>query len=269
MKFKINQISKVTGFSPSTIRFYEKAGAISPLRNENGKYRDFTLHELQLLLMCKCYRDCGYSLSESVERLNVSSFEQLCLGTGDLIQRLEKEMRRKGLLLEYLKRNDEMLQCHKENPVCCEPVTMPALLRIKMWQPGDREGEQITSKELQEWFELMPFTGSSLLLQENQLLSPEAELTTRWYLTIEEDFANHLGFSPKTKVERIPAASCIRTVVPITENLTILSQHLEPLRACLAGHQLEVAGPAITAILYHTNHGGDLRRFDQLWVPVR
>lgn len=269
MKLKINQISRLTGFSASTIRFYEKAGVISPLRTENAKYRDFTLHELQLLLMCKGYRDCGFSLPESVELLNHADLEQLHQSFECQSNRIELEIKKKELLLEFLKRNNELLNCHQTDPICCQPFTMPPQLRIKLWQPGEQEGEHVAFPDLYEWFDLMPFCDSSLVLQEDQILQGNGELQTRWFLNIDEEFANRLRFTPKAKVEYLPAKECIRTIVPITENLTIMSTQLKSLRKCLSTQHLEVEGPAISKILYHTNLDGVLRRYDQLWVPVR
>ena len=268
MKLKINQISRLTGFSASTIRFYEKAGVISPLRTENAKYRDFTLHELQLLLMCKGYRDCGFTLPQSVELLNHADVQQLQKSIECQCNRIEQEIRKKELLNEFLKRKNELLHCYQKDPVCCQPFTMPPQLRLKLWQPGDGEDEHVPFPELYEWFDLMPFCDSSLVLQAEQLISGTGELKMRWYINIEEEFANRLGFAPKAKVEYLPAIKCIRSIVPITENLTILSTHLKTLRECLSSQHLEVKGPAVSKILYHTNLDGILRRYDQLWVPI-
>ena len=69
MKFKIGEISKLSGFSPSGIRFFEEAGVISPARGSNEKYREYSLSDLQRLLICRKYRECGFSLQESVEML--------------------------------------------------------------------------------------------------------------------------------------------------------------------------------------------------------
>jgi DNA-binding transcriptional MerR regulator len=268
MKLKINQVSRLSGFSASTIRFYEKAGVISPLRTASGKYRDFSLHELQLLLMCKNYRDCGFSLPESVELLNHADLNQLNQTLEKQCSQLTRDINRKQLLLEFLKKKHEMLICHQEKPVCCQLYTMPAMLRIKLWQPGDNEKDHVPFPELYEWFDLMPFCDSSLTIEPDLLKNTKGEIQTRWYVSIEEDFARRLGFTPRARVEYIPARECIRTVVPITENLTILSLHLAPIRECLTSHHLEVKGPAISRILYHTNLDGVLRRYDQLWVPV-
>lgn len=269
MKFKIHQISRLTGFSASTIRFYEKAGVISPSRTKNANYRDFALHELQLLLMCKGYRDCGFSLPESVELLNHADVKQLDQSLECQYDRIEQEIKKKELLLEFLKRKRELLQGCQQDPGNCQPFTMPPQLRLKLWQPGDAEDDHVAFPELYKWFDLMPFCDSSLVLQQEQVIRGAGELKTRWYVNIDEEYANQLGFNPKAKAEYLPATKCIRTIVPITENLTILGTHLDPLRECLSNQQYEVTGPAISKILYHTNLDGMLKRFDQLWVPVR
>ncbi len=58
----INQASIETGISKDMIRFYEKKGIIHPTRKSNN-YRDYSTHDLHLLILIKQYNALGIPLS--------------------------------------------------------------------------------------------------------------------------------------------------------------------------------------------------------------
>lgn len=65
----INQASNETGISKDMIRFYEKKGIIHPTRKENN-YRDYSTHDLHLLILIKQYNALGIPLSTIKSMLN-------------------------------------------------------------------------------------------------------------------------------------------------------------------------------------------------------
>jgi len=65
----INTASRLTGISKDMIRFYEKKGIIHPSRKENG-YRDYTDHDVFILVMARQYSCLGIDLSSIAGLLN-------------------------------------------------------------------------------------------------------------------------------------------------------------------------------------------------------
>ncbi len=269
MKLKISDISRMTGFSASGIRFYEKAGVIAPRRGKNQKYRDFSMHEIHLLLMCKKYRDCGFTLQESVDLVNCPDTQQIRIRFETQAEKLEQEIRQKMLLLDYLRDKTGNYECTvPSGNECFEISRMPAMIRVKLWQPGSQDSESLTYSELPEWLDLAPFVESSLLLLENDLLYGNGELPTQWGLAIREEYSNSLGFTPKSAIHHYPSCDCIHTCVRVTDALTIPSRQFTGLRNFLEEHNLCITGPAISRLLYVTNHRGNLNRLDSLYIPV-
>ena len=46
---KINQVEELVGITKKNIRFYEEQGLISPKRNLENGYRDYSLEDVDLL----------------------------------------------------------------------------------------------------------------------------------------------------------------------------------------------------------------------------
>lgn len=88
---KINQVEAQVGISKKNIRFYEEQGLISPRRNSENGYREYSDEDVQLLRRIKLMRKLGVPIEE---------IRQMILGShtvGDGIRchmiTLEREMR--------------------------------------------------------------------------------------------------------------------------------------------------------------------------------
>ena len=53
---RISEVASATGLSVSNIRFYEKKGLLTPTREEESKYRDYTLEDVARLKQIILYR---------------------------------------------------------------------------------------------------------------------------------------------------------------------------------------------------------------------
>ncbi len=269
MKFKISDISKMTGISPSGIRFYEKAGVISPNRGKNQKYRDYSLHELNLLLLCRIYRDCGFTLPEAVDLLYCADIHQIKNCNEVQYAKLQQEIERKQILLETLAQRIKDIDCYQAEPPYYRFMDSPALLRLKVWQPGVNEKDNLIFLQVQEWMKYVPFVESCLTLSKENLCNGQGILQTEWGISIEERLAARLNFSPNFNVERIPSSYCLRVVINITEHLSISSDQLDGIRNYMARHNVEAAGPAISRLFIAEIDQNRILRHDFLWIPIQ
>lgn len=66
---KINQVEELVGITKKNIRFYEDKGLISPSRNLENGYRDYTLNDVDQLNKIKLLRKLDVSI-ETIRQLN-------------------------------------------------------------------------------------------------------------------------------------------------------------------------------------------------------
>lgn len=269
MKFKIGEISKLSGFSPSGIRFFEEAGVISPVRGKNKKYREYSLSDLQRLLICRKYRECGFSLQESVELLLHADLAELREHISTQVACVQKQLNEKQALLEHLNQQitdiDALGQMKKGYSI----QQMPAIVWLKLWQPGDDEESVPPFPDIYEWINHGPFTNSCLLLPVDDLLNGNGDLETRWGTDIEECQMKKIGFKPNAQTQYFPACECLRTVVSPSGRLTISSDQLLPAREFIRRRGYKVTGPALSRFFYSTVNNGELIRYDHLWIPIQ
>ena len=92
--YSIQDVSRKTGLSAHTLRFYEKEGLLSPVERTPGGFRQYTDEDLEALGLICCLKNTGMSLQE------ITRFVQLT---------------RKGD--KTLKERVELLREHRENVI--------------------------------------------------------------------------------------------------------------------------------------------------------
>ena len=119
-KYSIGQVSKITGLSAKTIRFYEEKGLITSAKREKNGYRYFEEKDLDEIKIIRNTRDLGLPLSE-IKKLIVGCENGSCEHTKDSIQKsidgylqiLAEKIRQMEILKSRLKR------LQGSGPYCC------------------------------------------------------------------------------------------------------------------------------------------------------
>jgi DNA-binding transcriptional MerR regulator len=120
----INELSKQTGFSIDTIRFYEKIGLLDDtgLIRRANRYKDYTEKQVQKLLVIRDLKDFGFTLKEIKEIISLYKEDSLsCVKNVPKIQQkisfLSSTIHRLTSIQERL--TDMKNDCAKDCQNCC------------------------------------------------------------------------------------------------------------------------------------------------------
>ena len=101
----IGQLAASTGVKVETIRYYEKAGMISPPSRTEGNYRSYRSDDIDRLTFIRRTRDLGFTLEEVRALLDLAADKQGdCASIDELAQRHLIEVDRKIADLRALRR---------------------------------------------------------------------------------------------------------------------------------------------------------------------
>ena len=64
MQYSIGDISRKTGLTVSTLRYYEKLGVLSAVPRSQGNIRQYGPQELERLQLLECLKNTGMSLKD-------------------------------------------------------------------------------------------------------------------------------------------------------------------------------------------------------------
>lgn len=106
MNYSIQDISKKTGLTISTLRYYDKEGLFSNLERKESNYRVFTELELKTLKIIACFKKAGLSIPEIRKYM-----ELIKKGDVTLKERLDIMVHQKEALEKQKKEIEESIAC--------------------------------------------------------------------------------------------------------------------------------------------------------------
>jgi len=117
----IGQLSRLTGFSKDTIRYYEKIALIvlPKQRNKNSKYKDYPDELVQLLNAIRKYKELGFTLEEIRELIVLQSIRVLDIAK--LLQVVEQKL--DGIDAEIDRLHAIKLQLNREHQLLLRKKT--------------------------------------------------------------------------------------------------------------------------------------------------
>lgn len=102
MEYSVNELAKLAGVTPRTLRHYDKIGLLVPDRQGTGDYRKYKKKEVDRLQDILLYRELGMELSQIKEILNDKDMNR----EESLVRHLDKLTERKlnlDILIENVK----------------------------------------------------------------------------------------------------------------------------------------------------------------------
>lgn len=219
MEYSIQQLSRLSGVTTRTLRWYDEIGLLKPSRVAESGYRYYSGAEVDRLQDILYYRALGVELAQIKECLDNPSFDRLAALRSHLTA-LETEQRRLQALIRSVKdtiraqeRNEIMsdaqkFEAFKERVVAHNEQTYGAEIRAKY---GDEQVDAahtaimgLTQAQYEEWSNLGQEIQNRLEDAVQAGLSPQSEqgraitdLHRRW-LTItgnRYDPAKHRGIA--------------------------------------------------------------------------
>lgn len=261
------ELAKFYGLSRKGLAFYEEKGILHPGRQENNKYRVFSLTDCYNLCLTKIYENCGFSLSETADLLKGSSPEK----TVDTIERqldaLETEIRLRERVLRLERRNCALIRRALEAPFF-EIVQSPAFYRlfVRTWEEHIVSPE--ASLEFEAWNRTKPINTASLRYDAARILSGDEHIGVNIGDIMNVRDFEEMGFTLSERIALLPPRRCLHTVL-IGDACQIEQRAwLNPALRYLSEHGLVLAGDPFTAMLLVVDRSDGKLRMDEAWLPI-
>ena len=102
MEYSINKLSKLSGVSARTLRYYDEIGLLIPSRINNAGYRFYGENEVDMLQQILFYKERGLSLEKIRSILYDEKFDMLS-ALCEHLEELEKQRKRLDKLIDTVK----------------------------------------------------------------------------------------------------------------------------------------------------------------------
>ena len=136
---KINEVEQIAGITKRNIRFYEQQGLLSPRRNLENGYREYTEEEIHELQKIKLLRKLSLPIEE-IRRIQ----------NGDLL--LEDALQRQIIVLEREKTNLEEMSslCHSLSEERCQYLTLSPEHYLERMAEMEQNGTRFSNSGKQD-----------------------------------------------------------------------------------------------------------------------
>lgn len=110
----INELSKISGVTTRTLRYYDEIGLLKPTRNDQSNYRVYNDKDLDTLEQILLYKELGFSLEDIISLLKnpkfnvMKAYEKHLLSLEERISHYQKLVDHVKKAMGHLERNTKM-----------------------------------------------------------------------------------------------------------------------------------------------------------------
>ena len=265
MGLKIGVVSKLSGFSPSGIRYFEERGIVSPSHGRDGTYRSFDLPDVARLLECRNYRECGCDSAKIASLLAdgpIEEIDETLLGCETSLQEQIESAQR---LESFLAHRRQMLQAIKHGkPGKIDIVRSPATYWAPLWIPGEHDDVEPRIPSEEDGFPI-PYADSSLLFPDG-LTDPAGIQPSTVGYAIHRQYVQR---PPTLKASVfLTARKCAHSIIRVGNDFMPDKDDLNAISDSILSQRLAQSSPAFSHRICTIYNNGTEERFDEIWVPV-
>lgn len=266
MKYKISEVSKITGIPIDSIRYYVKNGIVSP--EKIGSYAYFEAWDINYLLDYKKYRDLGMGLEDIKNIFQKDNSSTLLNRFYDL----QKEYEFKEKYYHYLsiknKRYISRTQDISKYVNHYIETTMPKFYCL----PHRRNHKYIINEEnhdMIKFFRKMnSFLEGIVVFDYDNVMSTEPEDDYNWFLGIEKDFATPF-MHEEENIMQIGGGKALYTVIVAYGEGTFSVNSLKKALEYVKKSNYIITDDIVGILLSKVHEENEFIRYIGMWIPVK
>lgn len=263
-KWSIGEVAKLFNVSTDTLRFYEKEGILSALKNEGNGYRHYSYNEIVVLMDILFFRNMELSvkdIKQIVTNMDIGSIKELLYENQKIV----------GDRIQELIRLQKMIARVASHYEICEQwlgkfQVVPAPdFKYKLLNKQEDDLIEMIQKYKQGDWSWMDSIRYTLVIPQEELLKTKSFLSARSGISLDRDKLHHLAAEEQQELSSLTEGEYLYTVIGTNyreQEHTALSKTLR----YLAIEGREVQGPLLAR--YMASSHKDALDYYELWIAV-
>lgn len=272
MRYKIGEVSKILDIPIDTLRFFEKKGIVSPIKDAENNYRYYESWDINFLLEYKRYRGYQFNTQETREILHKDSLKDLenriVSKVADIDEKIQYYTLMKEKTEQYLDRLKNIP--HKLNKM--EITNMPEIYYfVHRYSESENDTYQYNSKLdgiFEKWIEVFPFTDTLLTIRKDDFIKRRKDNIYQCGFGLSPKYVDAFHIPINGFVQLTQKQKCVNTIIRAGKKHTFYVRLLDQLSDYInqAGYQLE--DDIIGFYLARVHDGLEYDRFIEIWAPI-
>lgn len=274
---RIKEVSQLLGFSPESIRYFEKLGVLSPSRQKNNAYREYSEEDIFHLMYMAIYHKMGFSIRDAAKFAHTQPLKAVLSQFEGRLAALNADLRRKTLLAQAIRQTYERLKTDVYNVgnFWFESISEQRyFLYMDSTLDGDEEVYHVMEDQdvrslLPDWIQHFPFVQTVQVIEPHSISSATNGTKRNWGLLLPADYAEEYGLPMNEAVKTIPAGHCLRSVIEAERMVSYSDGQLSAVLSYLEGRGLHPSGPC--TVFYQsafTDESGERHLYEEICIPI-
>lgn len=292
MYYKIGDVSALFGLSTETLRNYERAGLITP-RREESYFRCYDMETVRKLVGLRTQRNEGFSIQELQKIYRDISIEEYHSLVREKLNRQKQKVIYETLILEQLQKVESRIADAREGSGQFSQTESPDFYVLPYGLESFIDMKGLYFEQISEWannlFLVQHMHSFSKDILENsqgglwegnrersqegtqegiQGETQEGIQEDTMSMVIERSTAERLGINCDPPVFRMPSQRCVYCNWMKTAKKDVFDSIRGPLREYMESHRLEAAGNPYYISTFTFHEKGEIMSCVDVYVPV-
>ena len=267
MRYRVKEVSRITGIPVDTLRYFEKIGVISPEIDKNNNYRYYSAWDINFLFEYLNYRKLEYSSKDLIQYIHHASLQEQI----DMIEKqcgyFEERREYYQMLYEQSRNHLNAIRDIEDRLNKIEFISMPEYKYILYRQNYYFFNSKTVSQEFKTWL-------GCLGLMENVVIIPKEIIDTQgdnmyfWGLMLRKDWYEKHGMQDGENTRTIESTLCIKTLVEAFEEGTFNYHLLDHAIAFIQEHNFKLSGDPFGILLTRSHDEEGIHRYIDFYLPI-
>lgn len=259
-KYTVGQIAKSLGVSNQTIRHYESLGLIESQRNDDNRYRTYSVSDTRILFMIYIYRSMGFSLPKIKEMLKEMKIDEVKVSFDERLKEINDQIHELELIkleLEEYRNGIDMVSNHDGKFwIMNETHVGVAIMKSGSGKDLIEEGD-----DLIEYQKLAPHVRQGFVIGSNSFEEPE-EFNFKYGVFISEEYARDILSEDILKKYLVTVKGPMAKMILVSHGDAFTRETFKPFIEWIHSQNLEIASDIYGVVRYHAYYEQEITIFE-------
>lgn len=267
MKYRAKEVSRITGISVDTLRYFEKTGVISPKIDKNNNYRYYSAWDINFLFEYLNYRKLEYSSKDLIQYIHHASLQEQI----DMMERQSSYFQEKcehyQMLYDQSRNHLKAIQNIEGRLNKIEFQSTPENKFILYRQNYYFYNSKTVSQEFKSWLSCLGLTENVVIIPK-EIIDTQGDNLYFWGLMLRKDQYEKHKIPDGENTRTIKSTLCIKTLVEAFEEGTFNYHLLDHAVAFIKEHHFKLSGDPFGVLLTRSHDEKGIHRYIDFYLPI-
>jgi DNA-binding transcriptional MerR regulator len=266
MLYKIGDVAHILGISTDLIRYYEKKGVVTPIKDKSNDYRYYDTWDINYLIDCLWYKNMGFNIDHIADMVSDFSQGDLLSDISTKADELEKSIAHQQLLLQRIREYRQSVSEIKDMVGVCDIRRSPAIACYLNRYNQSYDSSARLNKTNQQWLKYMPFTKRYFEINWDDVVGGGDGYA--WGFSLDMDYVEKLSVPLAAPVISFPSQLSIHSAFKSSGKNAFSPRHIDFMIDYAEANGLEIFGSVRGNLVCSIMEDDKLTGFFEVWMPI-